>query len=236
MLLDDHLCISSFISGAVYIFKSLEIQFNTCQLQKSACVILLSPFISYGSSPDMGYKRKQNYRFFHFILFWLEMGSSCDFIRTPTQLYRCLHGRQTRIFQFSSTLRGGKRAIAALPLLSWAADWIFQFSSALRGAKLEFAGLPLLSSAVNWIFQLSSAQRGGILAIAALPLLSSAVKSAFQFSSALRGGKLEIAELLRVHMAKIFQSDFLSFLPFFCLLVGHESCLSSTKWRMDVCE
>ena len=68
------------------------------------------------------------------------MGSSCDFIRTPTQLYRCLHGRQTRIFQFSSTLRGGKRAIEALPLLSWAAEWIFQFSSAQRGGKLEFCG------------------------------------------------------------------------------------------------
>ena len=68
MLFDDQLNISSFIYGAVYIFKSLEIQFNMCQLQKSACVIFLSPFISYGSSPDMGYKKKQNYRFFHFIL------------------------------------------------------------------------------------------------------------------------------------------------------------------------
>ena len=164
------------------------------------------------------------------------MGSSCDFIRTPTQLYRCLHGRQTRIFQFSSTLRGGKRAIAALPLLSWAAEWIFQFSSALRGGTLEFAGLPLLSSAVHWISQLSSAQRGGKLALAALPLLSSAVKSAFQSSSALGGGKLEITEFLRVRTAKIFHSDFLSFFPFFCSSVGHGSWLSSTKSRMDVCE
>ena len=39
MLFDDHLYISTFISGAVYIFKILEIQFNMCQLPKSACVI-----------------------------------------------------------------------------------------------------------------------------------------------------------------------------------------------------
>ena len=111
-----------------------------------------------------------------------------------TQLYRRLHGRQTRIFRFSSTLRGG---------------------------KLEIAALPPLSSAVKWTSQFSSALRGGKLAIAALPPLASAVKSIFRFSSAPRGGKLEIALLLRVHEAEIFQFDFLSFFPLFCLLVGH---------------
>jgi len=106
---------------------------------------------------------------------------------------------------------------------------IFQFSSALRGGKLAIAALPLISTAVKLIFQFSSALRGGNLETAALPLFSSAVKLIFQLSSALRGGKLEIADMLRVHMAEIFQSDFLSFLPFFCLLVGHGSRLSSTK-------
>ena len=81
---------------------------------------------------------------------------------------------------------------------------------------MEIAALPLLSSAVNWIFQSCSAMRGGKLEIAALPLLSSAVKLIFQLSSALRGGKQEIADMLRVHMAEIFQSDFFSLL----LLVG----------------
>ncbi|XXG69992.1 hypothetical protein AAC387_Pa06g2792 [Persea americana] len=71
--------------------------------------------------------------------------------------------------------------------------------------------------------------RGGKLEIAASPLLSSAVQSIFQFSSAPSGAKQEIAELRRVHMAEIFRSDFLSFFPFFCLLVGHGSWLSSAK-------
>ena len=119
-----------------------------------------------------------------------------------TQLYRRLHGRQTRIFRFSSTVRGG---------------------------KLEIAALPPLPSAVNLTFQFSSAQRGGKLAIAALPPLPSAVKSIFQFSSAPRGGKLETALMLRVNVSEIFQSDFLSFFPFFCLLAVHGSGLSSTK-------
>ena len=57
-LFDVHLYISTFISGAVYIFESVEIQFNTCHLPKSSCVIFLSPFKSNGSSPDMGNKKK----------------------------------------------------------------------------------------------------------------------------------------------------------------------------------
>ena len=133
---------------------------------------------------------------------------TCDFIRTLAQLYRRLYGRQTRIFQLSSTMRGGKPADAALPPLASAVKSTFQFSSSLRGGKL---------------------------AIAALPPLSSAVKSIFQFSSALRGGKLEIASTLRVHVAEIFQSDFLSFFRFFCLLVAPGSVLSSTKWWTDMC-
>ncbi|XXG81944.1 hypothetical protein AAC387_Pa09g2477 [Persea americana] len=91
------------------------------------------------------------------------------------------------------------------------------------------AALPLLSSAAKSIFQFSSTVRGGKLAFTDLPLLSSAVKSIFQFSSALRGGKLKIGVTLRAHMAVVFRSDFLSSFPFFCLLVGHGSGLSSAK-------
>ncbi|KAJ8616506.1 hypothetical protein MRB53_035880 [Persea americana] len=148
------------------------------------------------------------------------MDGSCGFIRTLTQPYRRLRGRQTRIFQLSSTMRGGKPADAALPPLSSAVKWIFQISSAPRGGKQAVAALPPLSSAVKSTFQFSSALRGGKLAIAALPPLSSAVKSIFQSSSALRGGKLEIAFMLRAHMAETFRSDFLSSFYSLLLLVG----------------
>ena len=71
---------------------------------------------------------------------------------------------------------------------------------------------------------------------AALPPLPSAEKSIFRFSSALSGGKLEIADMLQIHMADVFRSDFFSFFPFFCFLVGHGSGLCSTKLRTDMCE
>ena len=137
-----------------------------------------------------------------------------------TQLYRRLHGRQTRIFRFSSTMRGGKLEIAALPPFSSAVKSTFQFSSARRGGKLEIAALPPLPSAVNLTFQFSSAQRGGKLAIAALPPLPSAVKPIFRFSSALRGGKLETALTLQVHVSEIFQSDFLILFSLLLLVGG----------------
>ena len=137
-----------------------------------------------------------------------------------TQLYCRLHGRQTRIFRFSSAQRERKLAIAVLPPFSSAVKLTFQFSSARRGGKLEIAALPPLPSAVNLTFQFSSAQRGGKLAIAALPPLPSAVKSIFQFSSALRGGKLETALMLRVHVSEIFQSDFLILFSLLLLVGG----------------
>ena len=123
--------------------------------------------------------------------------------------------RKTGNCSFTAALIGGKV--------------VFQFSSTVRGGKLEIAALPPLQSAVKLIFQVSSALKGGKLAVAGLPLLSSAVKWIFQFSSAVRGGKLEIADTLRVHLAEIYQSDFLSCFPFLCFLVGHGSRLSSTK-------
>ena len=83
---------------------------------------------------------------------------------------------------------------------------------------------------------ITAALRGGKLETAALPPLPSAVKSIFQLSSAPSGGKLEIAFTLLLHVAESFQSDSLSFFPFLCSSVGHGSGLSSTKWRMDMCE
>ena len=53
------------------------------------------------------------------------MESSCDIIQTQTQLCRCLHGWQTRIFQFSSTLSVGKTDNCS-------------FAAALIGGKLDF--------------------------------------------------------------------------------------------------
>ncbi|KAJ8638892.1 hypothetical protein MRB53_015586 [Persea americana] len=67
------------------------------------------------------------------------MERSCDVFWTLTQLCRCLHGRRTSIFQVSPTQKGGKLAIAALPLLSSAVNPHFQVSSAPRGANLETA-------------------------------------------------------------------------------------------------
>ena len=84
------------------------------------------------------------------------------------------------------------------------------------GVKLGFSSIPPLREEEN-------------LEFAALPPLQSAVKSIFQFSSALRGGRLEIADMMWIHMGDVFQSDFLSFFPFFYLLVGHGLGLCSTK-------
>ena len=73
MLFDDHLYISTFISGAVCVcvcvFESLEIQFNMCKLAKSAGMIFFSPFISCGSSLDMG--KRKNGTIDSFILFYV---------------------------------------------------------------------------------------------------------------------------------------------------------------------
>ena len=144
MLFDGHLYISSFISGAVYILKSLEIQFSMCQLTGSACVIFfLSIHILRWSSLDIGYNKKRNYWFFNFILCQLELERPCDFIRTLTQLYRRSHRRYNCVFRFSTALRGGKPAAAAA--LIGGINCNFRLSSALRGGKLAVAALPPLS-------------------------------------------------------------------------------------------
>jgi len=94
MLFDGRLYTSSFISGAVYVLRSIEIQFSMCRLTESGCVIFFSPLISYGSSLDIGYKKKRNCRFFHFILCQLEMERPCGIVRTLAQLTAaCMGGR-----------------------------------------------------------------------------------------------------------------------------------------------
>ena len=136
MLCDDRLYISSFISGAVHAFKSLEIQSSMSQLPETACAIF-SPPHSCHVGVHWIWATRRNGTTDSFILFYvnLEMDGSCGFIRTLTQPYRRLRGRQTRIFQLSSTMRGGKPADAALPPLSSAVNWIFQLSSAARGGN-----------------------------------------------------------------------------------------------------
>ena len=144
MLFDDQLYASSFISGAVYILKSLKIQFSMCQLTESACVIFsLSIHILRWSSRDIGYNKKRNYWFFNFILCQLELERPCDFIRTLTRLYRRSHRRYNCVFRFSTALRGGKPAAAAA--LIGGINCNSRLSSALRGGKLAVAALPPLS-------------------------------------------------------------------------------------------
>ena len=168
-----------------------------------------------------------------------------------------LHSYHMGVHSISATTKNGSIDSFILFYVNWKWKGLAAsfghwrgFTAACMGGKLAFPSIPPLWEEENrqlhlyrrshrrqsCIFQLSSAPRGGKLAVAALPLLSSAVKLAFQFSSALRGGKLEIAHMMRVHMAEIFQSDFVSFLRFLCLLVGRGSGLSSTKRRMDMCE
>ena len=70
MLFDDHLYISTFISGAVYIFKILEIQFNMCQLPKSACVIFFS-VRSHRMGVHQIWATRENITIDSFILFYV---------------------------------------------------------------------------------------------------------------------------------------------------------------------
>ena len=264
MLFDDHLYISSFIYGAAHTLKSLE-KLNSARAWCQSQPVWSFPLHSYHMGVHSISATRKNGSIDSFILFYVNwkwkglaasfghwrgftaacMGGKLAFPSIPPlweeenrqlHLYRRSHRRQSCIFQLSSAPRGGKLAVAALPPFLSAVKTIFQFSSSPTGGKLAISALPPLSSAVKSIFQFSSCPRGGKLAISVLPPLSSAVKSIFQFSSALRGGKMEIADMLRVRMAVIFQCDFLSFFPFFCLLVGRGSGLSSTKWRVGMWE
>ena len=142
MLFDGHLYISSFISRAVYILKSLEIQFSMCQFTGSDCVIFfLSIHILRWSSLDIGCNKKRNLWFFNFILCQSELERPCDFIRTLTQLYRRSHRRYNCVFRFSTALRWGKLAVAALPPLSSA-------------VSTAISSLPPLWEEANWQLQL----------------------------------------------------------------------------------
>ena len=237
MLFDDHLYISSFIYGAAHTLKSLE-KLNSARAWCQSQPVWSFPLHSYHMGVHSISATRKNGSIDSFILFyvnWKWKGLAASFG----------HWRG-----FTAACMGGKLAFPSIPPL-WEEEnrqlhlyrrshrrqsCIFQLSSAPRGGKLAVAALPPLSSAVKTIFQFSSSPTGGKLAISALPPLSSAVKSIFQFSSALRGGKMEIADMLRVRMAVIFQCDFLSFFPFFCLLVGRGSGLSSTKWRVGMWE
>ncbi|XXG75404.1 hypothetical protein AAC387_Pa07g3916 [Persea americana] len=137
------------------------------------------------------------------------------------------------MFQLSTTLRGGKVTVGALPPLSSAAEQHFlvflrserrktcscSFTAALIGGKVAFPVFLRSDRRKTGNCSFTAALIGGIVDFCNFP--------------ALRGGKLEIADTLGAHMAVIFQSYFLSFFPFFCLLEGQWSRLSSTKCRVD---
>ena len=101
----------------------------------------LSIHILRWSSLDIGCNKKRNLWFFNFILCQSELERPCDFIRTLTQLYRRSHRRYNCVFRFSTALRGGKLAVAALPPLS----------SAVSTAISSF---PPLWEEANWQLQL----------------------------------------------------------------------------------
>ena len=150
MLFDDHLYISTFISGAVCVcvcvFKSLEIQFNMCQLAQSAGMIFFSPFISCGSSLDTGYEKKQSYWFFQF--YSMSIGD----------------GKVLRLCSDSH---------AVLPQLAWAVNshlpvflrserrktGICSFTAALIRGKLDFP-----------VFLRSEGRKTGICGFTAVPI------------------------------------------------------------------
>ena len=67
------------------------------------------------------------------------------------------------VFLHSERRKIGSRSFTAAYIGGKA---LFQFSSSLRGGKLATAALPLFPSAVKSIFQFSSAPRGGKLGIA----------------------------------------------------------------------
>ena len=145
-LFDGHLYISSFISGAAYLLKSLEIQFSMCQLTESACVIFSSPFISYGGVHSILATRKNgatdSFIFLYVRWKWKGPATSFGHSRSFTAawmggklafssfpqlweeekrqllLYRRSHRRYNCNFRLCSALRGGKLAVAALPPLS----------------------------------------------------------------------------------------------------------------------
>ena len=129
MLFDDHLYISTIISGAVniyiYIFKSLEIQFNMCQLPKSACVIFLLSIRIIWEFTRYGLQEKMELSILSFCFMLIGNGK---------------------------VLRLYSDARAALPLLEWAVNSHFpvflhsegrktgncSFTATLTGGKVDF--------------------------------------------------------------------------------------------------
>ena len=123
--------------------------------------------------------------------------------------------RKAGNFSFTAVLTGGKLDFPGFLRCERRKAGTFSFTAALIGGKLDFP-----------VFLRCDRRKTGNCSFTAGPIGGKVI---FQVSSALRGGKLEIAFTLRVHVAEIFQSDFLSFFRFFCLLVAPGSGLSSTK-------
>ena len=95
MLCDDRLYISSFISGAVHIFKSLEIQSSMSQLPETACAIfpphihVMWEFTGYGLQEETGLPILS----FYFMLIWKWMGLAALFGHSRSLTAACVGGK-----------------------------------------------------------------------------------------------------------------------------------------------
>ncbi|XXG75427.1 hypothetical protein AAC387_Pa07g3939 [Persea americana] len=133
-----------------------------------------------------------------------------DFIRTLTLHYRRLHGRQTRIFQFSSTGRGGKVAVAALPPLSWAVKRHFpvflrcesrktrscRFTAALIGGKVAFPVFLRSDRRKTGNFSFTAALIGGIVGFRNFPRSERMKTGNCRYVGGTYGGNISILFLI----------------------------------------
>jgi len=193
----------------VCVFKSLEIQFNMCQLAQSAGMIFFSPFISCGSSLDTGYEKKQSYWFFHF--YSMSIGD----------------GKVLRLYSDSH---------AVLPQLAWAVNSHFpvflrserrktgncSFTADLNGGKVD---LP--------VFLRSERRKSGNCSFTAVLIGGKVDFPAFLRSERRKTGNCRYAA--GTYGGNLSIRFFI--LSSLILHVGGSwvAGLSSAKWRMDIC-
>ena len=117
----------------------------------------------------------------------------------------------------------------ALPLLAWELNShfpIFLHSEKRKSGDYSFTAARIGGKTDFPVFLIPERRKAGSCTFTAVPIGG---KTNFPVFLRSEGGKLEISDTLRVHMAGIFQTAFLSVFPIFCLLVGHGSGLSSTE-------
>ena len=182
-LFDVHLYISTFISGAVYIFESVEIQFNTCHLPKSSCVIFLSPFKSNGSSPDMGNKKKAELLIlsFYFILIgngkvlrrWLDTHAALPLPAWAANLhfpgFPHSERRKAGSCSFTAALIGGNPAFPGFLRSERRKSGNCSLTAALIGGKPAFPGFLRSERRKSGNFRLTAVIIGGKPAFSSFP-------------------------------------------------------------------